>query len=316
MQSFRRQIKRQQSCQSCLTLTYSLKEYSKDKSRLTADIFSLQDILIQLKQDVKSLRIENISAEAGLKEKAKLWKRPEESFIFSSIDDTDYELPKSSLSITSRPPLVRPRISRHISKIIIQRPSSPPSEEKFEINVIPEEELNEFHIPQGQPGCEVCVSLENQIRREIGEIRLMNKSLHEKREEIANYQKQADQLEKNKHELKRQITKLSNNSEFNLRTSIELERPSSLDLFAYQSSFSVQTPWYRSSESLRRQELLEKTERIDHETFYSLLQEYRTGQKELRSLQANQDYIVEQMCTLFLQAENSNSSSSNVSADK
>ena len=316
MKSFRRQIQRQQSCQSCLTLTHSLKQYSRDKSRLTDDMLSLHDILIQLKQDVKSLQIGNISAEAGLKERAKHWKRPEESFIFTTVVDTDYELPKSSLSITSRPPLVRPRMSRHISKVTIQRPSSPPSENRCEIDVIPEEEPGEFHIPQGQPGCEVCASLEDQIRREISEIRLMNKSLHEKREEIIYYQKQEDQLENNRHELKRQLTKLSNDSHFNLTADFELNSPSSLDLFVSQSSFSDQIPWYRSSEYLRKRELSEKTERIDHETFYSLLHEYKTGQKELRFLQANQDYIVEQMCTLFLQAENRSSSSSNVSFDK
>ena len=309
-----RLVQRQQSCQYCLILTSSLCQYSKDKSRVTADILSVQDILIELKQNVKSLRIENISAGAGLKERAKLWKRPEESFIFTTIDDTDYELPKSSLSITSRPPLIRPRISRHISRVIIQRPTSPPSENRFEIDVIPEKEPDEFHIPQGQPDCEVCANLEDQIRREIGEIRFMNKSLHEKREEIAYYQKQEDHLE-NRLELKRQLTKLSNNSQFNLTADYELESASSLDLFAFQNSFSDQNPRYRSSESLR-QELSEKTERIDNETFYSLLQEYRMGQNELRSLQDNQDFIVTQMCSLFLQTENRSSSFSNVSVDK
>ena len=300
MKSIRRQLQRQQSCQSCLILAHSLKEYSKDKSLITEDILSLQDVLIQLKQDVKSLRIESISGDNGLKERGKLLKDPQESFIFATFDDTDYELPRSSLSISSRPPLVRPRVSKHFSKVTIERPLPPPVQDRSEVAIILEEDPEQFYIPNTQLGCEVCVSLESQIKREIGEIRLMNKSLSVKREEIAEYERQVEELEKRGRELKRQVTQQSNGSEFNLDPDLDLTSPSSLELSPSQSSNSDLRSWQRSNEFLRGREDQQTHGRIDYASFSSLLQDYRTGQQDLRSLQEKQDYLVERMCDVFL----------------
>ena len=300
MKSLRRQIQRQHSCQSCMLLAHSLKEYSKDKSVLTEDILSIQDILIQLKQDVKSLRIENISGDDGLKERGKFLKRPQESFTFATLDETDYELPRSSLSISSRPPLVRPRISKHFSRIMTARPLPAPTPERFEVTVIPKEDPEEFYIPKAQLGCEVCASLESQIKREIGEIRLMNKSLSVKKEEISEYQAQVEELERRGPEMKRQVTQESNGSEYNLAPDFDLLSPSSQEFSPSQSSISDQPSWQRSNGSLRGRDYTQTHGQLDHATFSSLLQDYRTGQQELRSLQERQNYLVEEMCAVFL----------------
>ncbi|KAI6658101.1 transportin-3-like [Oopsacas minuta] len=245
-----------------------------------------------LHQDVKILRIENISAETGLRESAKQWQRPENSFYFTTIDD-DYELPKSSLSIGSRPPLVRPRKSRFIPEVSIERPQSPPRDVSIDIpviSVIPEEDPDEFYIPIGQLGCEVCKSLLCQIRREIGELKLMSKSLTVKREEIADYQKQADELERSKHELKRQITKQSNNSQ--IKVGPELFSPSSYDFYTSQSSIDPYTPqWEHPNGSGMDREYSDHPEPTG-DTFSVLLSDYKAGQDQLRQLLANQDTII------------------------
>ena len=300
MKSLRRQLQRQQSCQSCLVLAHSLKEYSREKSGLTEEILSLQDVLIQLKQDVKHLRIESLSGEDGLKERGKLLKRPQESYVFTTFDDTDYDLPRSSLSISSRPPLVRPRVSKHFSKITTERPLPPPTQDKAEVPVIPEEDPEEFYIPKSQPGCEVCVSLESQIKREIGEIRLMNKSLSVKREEIAEHQREVEELEKRGRELKRQTTQQSNGSEFAVEPDLDLS-PSSQDFSPSMSSTSDQPYWHQSNGSLRGRGHPRPPGQLDYATFSSLLQEYQTGQQDLRSLQERQNYLFDQLCAVFLQ---------------
>ena len=297
-------LEKKHNCQPCLILTRSLKQYSTDRLRMNNEIAQQQNTLYQLKDNVRDMKIENISTNNGLKQRAKLWKCP--SFCVTSIEDTDL-FPLESQSISSRLPLVRPRKIR--CKTIMENNDNLTNEVDVESSIVEFGNLDEYDIPQVEPGCEVCKSLQDQIRKEIVELRMLKRKSVEKVTEITEYQRQEDELNSNKVKLHRQISQLSTTSNtfkrgFVTKTS---QSSDSSDLLSPRSPSSImyEAGFFEFTEDLPNEGGLEDNSVLSR--FSALFDEYQSNKVDMKALQGRQDYIVEIMHSIVVETKLSDS---------
>ena len=286
MEDFTKHFQKKQNCQACLRLTLSLKKYSEDRVMKNGEIREQQNILYQLKENVRDLKIENVTSENGLKERARMWQRP--SFYFTSIEDMkSYQ--QETQSISSLLPLVRPRKIKY--EPIMEKDETKELDVETSIEVSGDD--SEFEIPLVQPGCEVCLSLQEQIRKEIVELKMLKMKSAEKEREISEY--------------KRQEVDLKQNCQLANKTNI-LRKEYTTDLSKYSSdSFQIQsspsttqdTEYSEFGEYPQFEEELEDNSMLS--SFSALFHEYQRNKADMKALQTKQDTIVELLHSTVIQ---------------
>ena len=289
MDKFNKKLKKQKSCYSCIKMTETLKVYSDKKSKLTNEIIEVHITLCQLKETLRDLKIESMGPNNALKERARMWQRPYSHFSTGSLEES-YEIQGHSPTIASLP-LVRPRKMRHRSNT-----------GREEICTIREGcvELNDasvsgeqvkYDIPKVQPGCYICQNLEGQIKREIADLRSLEKRLEEKQGEVADHRIIVQGLQK-------QVTKHSKNSQF--QTSGTMVSLSPLDKSPTPLPIKMSNSWSVSCDTGVRSVLLSATslhERVhENSSLTDLLEEYQAISEEMKALLERQDSVIRLMC--------------------
>ena len=294
MEDFIKHFQKKQNCQACLELTLSLKKYSEDRVMKNGEITEQQNILYQLKETVRDLKIENVTSENGLKERAKMWQRP--SFYFTSIEDMN-SYQQETQSISSRLPLVRPRKIKY--EPIMEKDETKELDVETSVEVSGDD--SEFEIPLVQPGCEVCLSLQEQIRKEIVELKMLKMKSAEKEREISEYQRQEADLKQNC-----QLTNKTNILRKEYTTDLSKYSDSS-DSFQLQSSPSTthDTECSEFGEYPQFEEGLEDNSMLS--SFSALFHEYQRNKADMKALQTKQDTIVDLLHSIVIQNHQSDS---------
>ena len=283
----RPKIKRQYSCQFCLKLIFSNKEQSALKSKLNTQLRQLQNELSQLKESVRDLKLENITSNTCLKKQRKIWKVP--SMCFTRIEDD--QCPLRCLSINSTVPLVRPTEIRN--QPTINEPDSPTDRVDHDFYSLSSRDHDEYENYQVQPGCEVCKNLQEQIKKEIVEVRMLEKQLTEKKKDIFNYQQQVEEIEGKKQEL-------PFNSQFSLvhDSALETSFTETNLLFSPQSPPSNSDYFTESSASGSSFNETSMEDNSKSNRLSALFDKYQSNNTNMKALQCKQDSIVEDMKVL------------------